>query len=121
VRGWAWSDHVGWICFGITCTGDTPETGVTAPYAQYRPLFNGKYDQVYGWAQVVNMGDNGWISLNCDRDVGPDVCGTSNFHLGLNPSTGYFILGNSGSYDYGSHFAWGGNSSGTGIGWVDFA
>src|SRR5512142_1417660 len=68
LKGWAWSETVGWICFGVTCSGTTPEGG--APYAQYRANYNGKQDQFWGWAQILSLGNDGWIALNCDRDAG---------------------------------------------------
>lgn len=113
LKGWAWSETVGWICFGITCSGTTPEGGV--PYAQYRANFNGKGDQFWGWAQVLSLGDNGWIALNCDHDVGPDDCATSNYYLILNNFNGTFTTG--GAND---HWGWGINGWG-GSGWIDFS
>ncbi|MEY4723155.1 MAG: hypothetical protein RLZZ324_668 [Candidatus Parcubacteria bacterium] len=114
VTGYAWSETMGWICFGTTCTGPTPEGG--APYAQYRQTNNGKTDQFWGWAQVISQGANGWLALNCDKDVGADDCATSNYYVGFNQSTGVFNPGG-----LNDHWAWSGNSDGTGIGWVDMS
>jgi hypothetical protein len=114
LTGWAWSETMGWICFGTTCTGTTPEGG--APYAQYRGTFNGKQDQFWGWAQVLSLGANGWISLNCDKDVGVDDCATSNYHVVLNNVDGNFTKG--GATD---HWAWSSNTDGTGVGWIDLS
>lgn len=114
LKGWAWSETMGWICFGLTCTGPTPEGG--APYAQYRGAYNGKQDQFWGWAQVTALGAGGWISLNCDRDVGPSACGASNYFIALNNVTGFFN-----KLAVNDHWAWSANSDGTGIGWIDMS
>lgn len=114
LKGWAWSETVGWICFGLTCTGTTPEGG--ASYAQYRANHNGKQDQFFGWAKVESMGDDGWISLNCDKDVGADDCATSAYHVRLNNVTGAFTAGLATD-----HWGWGSVSTGVGVGWVDFS
>lgn len=111
LSGYAWADAVGWICFGTTCSGTTPEGG--AAYAQYRELDSGRQDQLYGWAKVVNMGGDGWISLNC---VDMNGCATSSFATVLNPTTGLFTKGG-----VDDHWAWGANSDGTGLGWVDMS
>lgn len=114
LSGYAWSTTAGWICFGATCTGTTPEGG--ASYAQYRANFSGKQDQIYGWAKIVNMGNEGWISLNCDKDVGPDDCATSNFYVRLDNNTGNFTAGAAND-----HYGWGVDANGNGAGWVDFS
>lgn len=115
ISGYAWSETLGWICFGMTCgAGPTPEGG--SPYAQYRLSYNGKSDQMWGWAKIMNQGPNaGWISLNCDKDVGPDECAASNYYVSLNNATGTFNQG------FGpNHYAWNQNPDGTGLGWIDF-
>jgi hypothetical protein len=114
LSGYAWSMTAGWICFGATCSGTTPEGG--AAYAQYRANVSGKLDQFYGWAKILNMGTEGWISLNCDKDVGADDCGTSNFYVRLDNTTGNFTAGAATD-----HFGWGVDTNGNGAGWVDFS
>lgn len=112
LRGYAWSETVGWICFGVTCTGTTPEGA--ASYAQYRDSHNGKTDQFWGWAKVVAYGGDGWIALNCDKDAGADDCAASNYYSGFDAATGVFNPGGANS-----HWAWSGNSDGTGLGWIE--
>ncbi|HTK04319.1 MAG TPA: hypothetical protein VL500_01950 [Candidatus Eisenbacteria bacterium] len=114
LKGYAWSETLGWICFGLTCSGTTPEGG--APYAEYRANFNGKTDQFWGWAQVLSMGSEGWISLNCDHDAGPDDCASSNSYVLLNNANGNFTAGAAND-----HWGWGVNTSGVGTGWIDFS
>ncbi len=114
LSGYAWSMTAGWICFGATCSGVTPEGG--ASYAQYRANVGGKLDQFYGWAKIVNMGNEGWVSLNCAKDVGPSDCATSNFYVRLNNANGNFTAGAAND-----HFGWGVDSTGAGAGWVDFS
>lgn len=115
--GWAWSETLGWICFGTTCGGTAPD-GLPAA-AQYRANYNGKVDQFWGWAQVQSMGSEGWISLNCDHDGSlPDDCGASNHYVVLNNANGNFNGGNPAVPD---HWAWGVNTAGVGVGWVDMS
>lgn len=111
ISGWAWSDPMGWICFGMTCSGTTPDGQL--PYAEYRSSFNGKDDQFYGWAQVLNLGSEGWISLNCEN---MNECLSSNYHVVLNDLLGTFT-----KEAVNDHWAWSGNDDGTGIGWIDFS
>jgi hypothetical protein len=113
LSGYGWSENVGWVCFGATCTGTTPEGG--ASYAQYRASWNAKSDQVFGWAKVVAWGDEGWISLNCDHDVGADECGASNYVTVLDTVTGVFTKGGVQSY------AWGATNEFNGVGWVNLS
>ncbi len=100
VSGWAWSGNLGWVCFGGTCSGTTPEGG--ASYANIDSLTN----DVHGWANIVGLGSRGWILLNCADMPG---CGSS-FKVNANLQTGV-VTG----------FGWNGNSDGTGVGWIDFS
>ncbi len=111
LMGWAWSETVGWICFGQSCSGTTPEGG--APYAQYRDEYNSKIDELYGWAKIDALGDDGWISLNCEN---LNECMISNYHTVLDPLTGEFEKGN-----FNDHWAWGGTDDVRGAGWIDFS
>ncbi|MBI4457532.1 hypothetical protein HY633_01050 [Candidatus Uhrbacteria bacterium] len=117
LKGWAWSENVGWICFGITCAGTTPQGG--ASYAQYRGSYNGKTDEIFGWAKIDALGNNGWISLNCDNDP-TTTCAVSSYHLVLDATlptlTAPFTKG-----VIDDHWGWSGTSEGTGIGWIDFS
>jgi len=109
--GWAWSETIGWICFGQTCSGTTPE-GV-APYAQFRDDYNGKEDNIYGWAKIDSLGNDGWISLNCEN---LNECGASNYHTVIDPDSGQFTKGM-----FADHWAWGGTEFVEGAGWLDFS
>ena len=160
LTGYGWSDDLGWVCFGKTCPGLNPEGLVN--YAEWRvgekpadpanhacltsydcsPLENcgGEYvcipkGRFYGWAKVMNLGNSGWISLNCDNDV-EKTCGTSDHFIVFDQ--GKFTLANGwpkcgpgdpqescdqlaefgpdpGNYNW----AWSGNDDGTGLGWID--
>lgn len=114
MSGYAWSETVGWICFGSTCTGNTPEG--TASYAEFRDVNEGKTNQMWGWAKVVSLNSEGWISLNCDKDTGVDACTDSNYYVMLDPLTG--IFGTTNPLD---HWAWGSNTDNVGVGWVDMS
>ncbi|HNS34337.1 MAG TPA: hypothetical protein PKG83_03940 [bacterium] len=56
ISGYGWSEHVGWICFGVNCSGTTPDSG--ASFAQMDS--NGR---ISGWAKVLSLDDDGWIDL----------------------------------------------------------
>ncbi|RLD08147.1 MAG: hypothetical protein DRI44_10180 [Chlamydiae bacterium] len=61
LSGWAWSDNIGWICFGSTCAdyGNTPEG--STPSVSIDKISG----DVSGWAKIVSYGagESGWISL----------------------------------------------------------
>jgi len=111
MTGWAWSETMGWLCFGTTCGGVTPEGG--ASYAQFRDDFGGKQDQLYGWAKIDALGDEGWISLNCENLA---ACALSNYHVALDVNTGVFDKG-----AFNDNWAWSMTDDVTGAGWVDFS
>lgn len=123
LSGWAWSETMGWICFGVSCIESDP-TAITpegiAPYAQFRRVYldskgNVKQNQIWGWARLHSLGNNGWISLNCaNKDA--DDCDSADFYLGLNTSDGTFI---DTAHPEG-RWAWSGNNDGTGLGWIEF-
>jgi hypothetical protein len=80
VTGFAWSENMGWICFGITCdesdavTGDVvlhPEGLTEGNYADFKSISIAEPYRVrlYGWARVLNLRGGGWIQLNCDNQV----------------------------------------------------
>ena len=121
--GFGWSDTVGWICFGGSCqaspacSGADPTGGVntTATIGN-----NGlATTAVTGWAKVCNLGDAGWISLNCSSDPTAGACTVAApyYHVAFNPSTGFFAdsLPNSGA-----SFGWNYSTTGKGLGYVDF-
>ncbi len=146
LTGYAWSDDLGWICFGKTCAGVNPES--VANYAEWRagkppepdardfcsthadcsPLeacggesYCVPRGRIYGWAKVINMGDRGWIALNCDNDVSK-TCGTSDHFIVFDQ--GKFTLAGGWPVEAGAdpdnyHWAWSGNDDGTGLGWID--
>lgn len=116
LSGYAWSESAGWICFGMTCAGTTPEGG--SSYAQYRMMNNSKPDQFWGWAKIMNLGTEGWIALNCDKDVGADDCAFPYF-IQMDNATGNFHVGMLVTDP--DHWGWGRAADGKGAGWVDFS
>lgn len=111
--GWGWSDYAGWVCFGTTCSGTAPDG--RAPWAEYRQKSGAAVNQVWGWAQVIRDGSNGWISLNCGN---LSSCATSNFFVTYDPSTGNFFTGNIGNPT--TDWGWCANPTNTGVGWTQF-
>ena len=60
ISGWGWSDNLGWICFGSTCTNPQPRCSKEAVLNFDDP----QNPQVFGWAQALALEENGWLSLN---------------------------------------------------------
>ncbi|MDD4995426.1 MAG: hypothetical protein PHW53_03130 [Patescibacteria group bacterium] len=107
ITGYAWSENAGWICFGSTCAGVTPQGG--GSYAGYASSTG----EIGGWAKMewLNMPSEGWISLNC---ANPAVCGASNYKTTISTFDNTDVGG----------WAWNGNGAGanqTGLGWFDFS
>lgn len=123
IDGFAWSETLGWICVGASCTDPTPEGDPS--YAEWSRFVvdgtpEGRHEQLYGWAQVMALGADGWISLNCYNLTRPDLntCATSDHYVVFGPD-GYFHDLSDPINRYRNHYAWSGNAQGTGIGWVD--
>jgi hypothetical protein len=131
LSGYAWSSNVGWIFFGDgsgtpTSTPDNVfDVGCELSPSQEpcSPLVNGciacmdlsadanGHYNVYGWAKVLSMGDDGWVRLrNDDRGYGIRF---SNFNPSTNSATA-------------EGFAWNAfpdlsPSDILGIGWISFS
>jgi len=142
INGFAWSNNLGWICFGDSCDAQLDKLGnpILNPegaasnyteWVQTDPDFpDGK---VFGWARLLSEGAGGWISLNCDNhDPAVKVCdpiaGTGFlYYVALDSDSGFFC--EAGECDdpvfpnpaFPGHWAWSGNERGTGIGWVDWS
>jgi len=135
--GFAWSDNVGFVCFGESCENPACKPSYfppTAPgklyYAYVEPIVDDSPKKVSGWAIICNQKDAGLISLNCE-DVGscknppnPDL----NYRVVFNPADKKFFVS---SYEsqpamsQGVSFGWNGNAlngvpDGTGIGYISF-
>ena len=62
LSGYGWSEYVGWVCFGFTCSG----SGIGGI-----PSFDGGWDASYdpiakkitGWAGIVSLGNEGYLHL----------------------------------------------------------
>ncbi|MAF13489.1 MAG: hypothetical protein CMI53_01175, partial [Parcubacteria group bacterium] len=82
VIGFAYSDNIGYVCFGTTCNIGgtvTPPAGTLAATLDFDDPQN---PQVKGWARAINLtntlGEDTWISLNCLND---SSCGTSDYRV----------------------------------------
>jgi hypothetical protein len=123
INGFAWSDNVGFICFGNSCnipscTGSFyPDPPGNAFYAYAEPITGTSAVELHGWGVICNQKDGGWISLNCN-DLG--ACdgspGSTYYKLVYDPTTQVFHN----AAAQGSPFAWNGNSDGSGIGYINF-
>ncbi|MDD5251638.1 MAG: hypothetical protein PHT12_03310 [Patescibacteria group bacterium] len=126
LTGWGWSETFGWVCFGKTCPDDVKNPENTPQnYAELREYVDdgtpgGRHWQFYGWARILNMGANGWLSLNCYNET-HGACAGSNYYVSYDISTGFFSNVTDVANRDRNHYGWSGNSDGTGIGWVDFS
>ncbi len=123
VNGFAWSDTVGFICFGSSCnipacTGSFyPSPPGDQFYAYAEEITDTSTVEVHGWAVICNQKDAGWISLNCkDLNACDGSPASTYYKLVYNPSTQIFHNGTV----TGSPFGWNGNTDGSGIGYVNF-
>jgi len=128
VSGFAWSENIGWISFnrntsycaggdnigracvdssdcpGSSCGGSSDGITGNPPEAPYNTGSGAiaKYDintyEFDGWAKILSMGDDGWISLK-GNNYGIKFDGDKKELTG---------------------WAWNGNDDGTGIGWISF-
>jgi hypothetical protein len=109
---YAWGENIGWINFkpsqgpGVTVTS----TGLTGyawgeniGWINLNPLSGGVVNDGAGNLSGYAWGENiGWISFSCQNT---NTCGTANYGVFIDPTTGIF-----------SGYAWGEN-----IGWINFA
>ncbi len=123
VNGFAWSDTVGFICFGNSCnipqcTGSFyPDPPGTQFYAYSEPITGTGSVELHGWGVICNQKDGGWISLNC-KDLGAcdGTPGSTYYKLVYDPVSQIFHN----ATKQGSPFAWNGNSDGSGVGYINF-
>ncbi|OGF19041.1 hypothetical protein A3G56_01515 [Candidatus Falkowbacteria bacterium RIFCSPLOWO2_12_FULL_45_10] len=104
--GYAYSANSGWVSFQETPPETTWRASCQNPGActgACSACFNNSTGKVYGWANIINLGDNGWIKLSDDSnplwaDKGVKIA-----------SDGAF-----------SGWAWHNNDAGSGTGWLSF-
>ncbi|MEA3449547.1 MAG: hypothetical protein U9Q85_01010 [Patescibacteria group bacterium] len=109
--GYAWSNNVGWIYFGPDANLGAPynlvqetDAPVTANNSQIWANYNSGTGDITGWAKILSMGEDGWISFGDDD---------------TSDSIDYGISGDPGTEEF-SGMAWNGNNDNTGIGWISF-
>jgi len=114
--GYAWSSNAGWISFRYNAGDPAPPdnykfntkcnsrtsclsgNGCTA-------CFNPDDGNIYGWARVINLGNNGWISLGTSSVAAP-------YQVSIDRTSA------SGTF---SGFAWNGSDDpAKGAGWIRF-
>lgn len=124
--GYGWVPSIGsYVCFGETCNELPSQFLGAAPLGGWSAIVGEEVEnpQVVGWAKVVSLIDEGWISLN----------GTSAQCAGLPSCEGpdYFSVITKGSFNIISAktlngWGWNGNTSGIpgstyyGLGWIRF-
>lgn len=113
VSGYAWNDKVGWISFQESAA--TPDEGfrtqcpsscLAANNCSACYKTNSNTGTLYGWAKILNMGDNGWIHLQK-----------------LNSSLGFTYGAKVNNTSNGAFSGWtyNGNGDGSGLGWLSFS
>lgn len=142
VLGYAWSDSVGWICFGDQCN----DTNVCNGQSECEPSDFGSDDPpgsavqsfanlladgtIVGWAKILSEGDNGWVSLNCENT---EICGTCDAGFCSNWGTScstdeectFKVLYTQANFNDTTAqtlngWGWNSNDNGEGIGWIQF-
>lgn len=107
--GYGWSPNIGWISFNEI---DPPDSytfnsfclGTCNSSNNCSACYNKNNGQIYGWAKILNLGNDGWIKLRDDAITPWNGKGVK-----MDPATGNF-----------SGWAWNGNGNDTGIGWISF-
>ncbi len=111
--GYAWSENIGWISFAqseappdsfvFSANCDNPAAcdeisdNCTACYSSTD-------NNVYGWAKILSLGDDGWLKMSDDS-----IAAWSGNGASVDAVTSEF-----------SGWAWNGNDTGAGIGWINF-
>ncbi|MCX6784731.1 MAG: PKD domain-containing protein, partial [Candidatus Komeilibacteria bacterium] len=60
LNGYAWSDSLGWVCFGKTCTSQ----GLTPDGSAAHLIISVTDGSLSGWAKVMSLGEEGWLRLD---------------------------------------------------------
>jgi len=137
LEGWAWSDKVGWVCFGSSCdpvnicrfasgSCNGADYGTLSPTYGWRALVESKDENpavFKGWAKITALKDDGWLSLNCQNDelATGGYCGTSQHGLTvIEKDIGCKDSGSSKKAKVLSGFAWNNQGNEAGLGWVSF-
>ena len=64
INGWIWSNGIGWICFGDTCSGLAPDNSTPDAKLYWFSQGGETYPHMIGgWANAVAFNDTGWMSL----------------------------------------------------------
>ncbi|MDA3839541.1 MAG: hypothetical protein PF572_00485 [Patescibacteria group bacterium] len=113
MSGFAWSPNVGWIDFATTSPTapsydfntnclDSCEVGDGCSACYAPDSGNPGTGDLYGWAKIISLGDDGWISLSSST---APLYGIT-YDVATNQFSGY---------------AWNGSSVDAGIGWLSFS
>lgn len=130
ITGFAWSDNVGFVCFGDSC--NIAACGALAPanpgyfYAYAEKITGTNAVDVHGWAGICSLKEAGWVALNCKDPVAnscPGLPTDKKFRMAYNPSDNKYysaIYNGNPAINEGVSFGWNGNADGTGIGYMSF-
>ena len=98
--GYAWGSNIGWISFGETTGVPSFDSSACSSCSGCSACL-GSDNKVYGWAKVLSLGDEGWLSFGNESG---DVYGVS-----FDNSTKEF-----------EGYAWNSYDDEIGIGWLSF-
>ena len=114
LTGRAWSENVGWVCFGEYCNGEAPVIGWVAMVENY----DTQNSPVEGWGKILMTGTDGWISLSC---INTADCESIDYGIKL-AAEYYSPDGKDDKVLRKTLFgwAWNGSNSGDGFGWINF-
>src|SRR3989344_120938 len=118
IFGWSWADNLGWVCFCSSCSG----LGGTTPSGGWQAQIYGsdfgsgvENPRVIGWAKILSLGDDGWISFSYLNEAAPQA----NYQVrliqkdfGATPNISQRLTLNG--------WSWNGNDNGAGLGWLQF-
>ncbi len=117
INGFAWSDNLGFICFGSSCNIPACRTGgVPNFYAYAEKITDNSPKELHGWAVICNIKEAGWISLNCEDTGACTGANTVFYKLVYNPADNKFHV----ATVNGSPYGYNGNNDGSGLGYISF-
>lgn len=104
LTGFAWSENIGWICFGASCgIEQTPPGEPLGAGDENKTWIDVTDGKIYGWARIQNLEpQNGWLSL---RGINQE---NENFGIEVNTDGNF------------SGFGWHRDPNQVGFGWFDF-
>lgn len=129
IRGWGWSENIGWVCFGENCSSLDSTWGTVAPSGGWKSDIdpddpNPTMTAVTGWGKVVALKDEGLLSFSCKNVAG--ACPAT----GVDPYPQLYLVksnftkvsdGTTESRYSLKGFSYNNNDNNVGVGWIAFS